>query len=410
MKSRVVQFVASSFKAALAYISRDQKGYYKFGETDDLPNQIVDSVNSSGTARLCVTRIKQFTKGNGLVDATLGETFLNNTQKANDVISDLALQLAYTPAVIGRVIFNNAGESVRFEAIQFPHIRRQDSKFIYNPNFGTKEFKKSENVWLDEFEAIDPVMSDDVKNQILSRRMQTIIEQNKTYGKQWGQIVFSFQKGIGRYYDVYPIPDYYSGIEDIQSDAKISTLEHRNVKKGWRTSVIISTGPIDNSNKDEKGLTDQDYMDQAIMKFTGEDASPVLHLQGETNEQKPTVTTIDIAEILDATDKATDRIGRKVCRLFTVPPVLAGFATQGQLGENQELKNSIDLFRLTVTENQNMITSTMKKIFPDKKWDITQLRLFDFIPSEVLQRLTEEEIREIFGLKPKPNATGEGAV
>ena len=414
MKSHVVEFVNKAFKAALAVITKDAKNYYKFGDNDDLPNQIVDKVNSSGTARQCVTRLKQFVKANGLVDQAFAETYINQSQTVNELISDLALNISYTPAVIGRVVFNNAAEPARFYPIQFQKIRRQGSVFIYNENFGCgSHYKKRDDVWLDEFEPIFPSMGEDERLRILAERKNCISKQNQKYGKQWGQIVYSFTKGIGRYYDVYPIPDYYSGIEDVESDAKISTLEHRNVKKGWRTPVIISTGPIDKVQKDEFGLTDQDYFSQNIQKFTGEDAASVLHLEGETNEQKPTVTTIDVAEILDATDRATDRVGRKVCRLFTVPPVLAGFATAGQLGNNQELKNSIDLFRLTVTDAQQMISSTMKRVFPDKNWELSTLNLFDFLPDKVLDKLTDQEIREIFELKPltpAPHATGEGSV
>lgn len=413
MKSSVIQFVNSTWKAALAVISKDTKGYYKFGENDDLPNRIIDDVNSSGTARQCVTRIQQFTKANGLVDSALGEQPLNNSQTSNDVISDLSLYIGYAPAVIGRVVFANDGTPMKFYPIQFQKVRKQGQILIYNENFGVggaNGFKKSDNIYLEEFEPITPDMTPEVRNSILASRIKCIAEQIKGGKKQWGQIVYTFRKGVGRFYDVYPIPDYYSGIEDIQSDAKISTLEHRNVKKGWRTPVIVSTGPIDNTVKDDAGFTDQDYFDQNVEKFTGEDAASVLHLQGETNEGKPVVTTIDVAEILDATDRATDRVGRKVCRHMTVPPVLAGFATAGQLGENQELKNAIDLFRLTVVENQHMISSTLKKVFPDKNWELTTLKLFDFIPDSVLERLTDAEIREIFGIKPVQNATDQNAV
>lgn len=402
MKSSLRSYAENLWKNALAVITKDRDSYYKFGDDDRLPNQIVEVVNSSGTARLCVTRLKQFTKAHGLVNKDLGKKRINNSQTANDLIGELALNISYFPAVIARVVYANDGTPARLYGVQMQKIRRQGSRFVYNECFGEKEFKKSENIYLNEFEPITESTSDEDRAAIITRRQKTIFDQTKKHGKQYGDILFVFEKGVGKYYDVYPIPDYFSGIEDIKSDAQISTLENRNISKGFRTPVIISTGPIDDVNKDENGLTDQDKFDLNIQQFTGEKAASVLHLQGETNEQKPAVTTINIAEILDQTDKVTDRIGRKVCRLFTVPPVIAGFATAGQLGQNQELKNSMDLFRLTVSNNQGMISSALNMVWPDQDWTISTLQLFDFLPDSVLNRLTDAEVRELFGLKPAP--------
>lgn len=114
-----------------------------------------------------------------------------------------------------------------------------------------------------------------------------------------------------------------------------------------------------------------------MKKFTGEEAAAALYLPGATPEAKPTVTTINIADILDQTDKATDRLGRKVCRHMGVPPILVGFSTAGQLGNAQELKNTMDLFKMTVVESQDLIKEALRIVFPEKNWDLTTLNLWE---------------------------------
>jgi hypothetical protein len=220
-------------------------------------------------------------------------------------------------------------------------------------------------------------------------------------GKQAGQIITLFNKGMGLYYDKFPIPSYYSGIEDIQSDGGISKLENRNIKKGWRANMVISTGKIDNELQDEDGHTDKDYFDAMLNGFTGEDASSILHLEGETPEDKPQITVLNIAEMLDATDKATERLATKVCRLIGVPPVLIGIETPGKLGDNQALVNQMKLFNLTVNRLQRMISGALNVAFPDKDFSIKSLSLFDNIPDWVLQKLTDDEIRTIYELPKK---------
>jgi hypothetical protein len=232
---------------------------------------------------------------------------------------------------------------------------------------GEPQYNRSHNKHVKSF---DP-------KELPQERLKRVSFQIKEYGEQWGDIVYHFKKGVGLYADIYPVPDYYSGIDDIQSDAGISRLEKRNIQKGWRTPVIVSTGPIDKFVKDDNGKTEYDKFSTNMKRFAGEDAAYALHLEGATDAAKPTVTTIDIADILDQTDKATDRIGRKVCRHMGVPPILVGFSTAGKLGDTQELLNTMELFKMTVVECQDLIKEALTIVWPDKNWELSKLTLWE---------------------------------
>jgi hypothetical protein len=352
---------------ALAYIRKERNNDYKFGENDCLPNAIVRTVNDSGTARACVSKLTQFIQGNGLVDQALGQSPANISQSINSAISDLSLIVSYFKCVSFRVIYDNSGEPARIYPVPTQKLRRKGQKqFRFNELMGETGYMRNQDRFL---QAFDP-------KELPAERLKRIAWQIKEYGEQFGDIVYHFKKGVGLYADVYPIPDYYSGIDDIESDAGISRLEKRNIQKGWRTPIIVSTGPIDKLVKDDQGKTEYDKFANNMKRFAGEDAAYALHIEGATDAAKPTVTTIPIAEILDQTDKSTDRVGRKVCRHMGVPPVLVGFATAGQLGNTQELINSMDLFKMTVIEMQDLIKEALTLVFPGKNWEMTKLTLW----------------------------------
>lgn len=352
---------------AIAFITKDNRNYYKFGENDCLPNEIVRKVNDSGTARACITKLSQFTQANGLVDQVIGQSHANSEQTFDSVISDLSLIVAYFKCSSFRVLYNNMGQPAQIYPVTNQYLRRIGrKKFIYNELTGETNRLRSKDRYLSAF---DP-------KELPASRIDRIKNQINKYGEQYGDVVYFFKKGVGLYEDIYPVPDYYSGIDDIESDAGISRLEKRNIQKGWRTPIIVSTGPIDKETQDDKGLTEYDKFAANMKKFAGEDAAYALHLEGSTEQTKPTVTTIPIAEILDQTNNATDRVGKKVCRHMGVPPVLVGFATPGQLGNMQEIDNMMKLFKMTIIESQDLISQSLKLVWPDKNWTISTLEIW----------------------------------
>jgi hypothetical protein len=358
-------WAADKVRDAIAYIRKDHDNYYKFGDTDNLPNEIIEIVNDSGTARACIKRLSQFIAGRGF--SSEGGTQANPQQSFNSVLGDLSNNVSYLEVVNYRVLFDNSGQPERAYSVPAQLLRRQGpNTYRYNPLMGYVGELPKDNVWLQGY---DP-------KEAPASRTKRVSEQINKYGKHWGDIVYHFKKGLGIHNDVYSIPSYYSGINDIESDAGVSKIEKRNIKKGWRTPIIVSTGPIDHFQKDENGKTQFEKFAEVIKSFTGEDAGAVLHLEGATNEAKPVVTTIDVAEILDATDRATERVGRKVCRHMGVPPILVGFETAGQLGNVEELKNTMDLFRLSVVEYQALISDALKIAFPQRNWAILPLELW----------------------------------
>lgn len=396
--------IAHAVQNAVAVILKNQANKrFFYGELDNLPNVIISTVDNSGTATACIGRLEQFIKADGFIAEDLDEVRVNAKQSLAAVLDEVVTNVAYLEGYALRLVFDNAGKVAKIYNLDVKTLRRVRDGFEYNPLNGEPGKSENETLFYPEF---DPERS-------LEDRLRLIREQVERNGKQLGEVLYIFRKGLGRYYDVYPVPRYYASIEDLVSDGKISRLDLRNISQGFRTPVIISTGPIDDQNEDEDGNTAQDYFDASLEEFTGEDASPILHLKGSTEEFKPTVTTINVAEILDQTDRASDRIAKRVARVMEVPEVLVSIAKEGQLGNVQEVKNQMALFALSVYKKQDLIKqgfdiikrfSSINGIDPATDFTLSTLKPFDFVPDAVIANLTAEEQKELFEIELKSSA------
>jgi len=395
------QKVQQAAQNAIAVILKNRaNNKYLYGEFDNLPNVIISAVDNSGTATACVNRLAQFIQADGFIGEGMDNIQANSRQKLTAILGEQAQNVAYFQGYALRLVFNVEGNIAKIFNLDIKTLRRVGKGFEFNPLMGEVGKDETETRIIPEF---DP-------ERDAQERRALIAEQIKRYGEQVGEVLYIFKKGMGRYYDIYPIPPYYSAIEDIISDGKISQLDLRNISQGFRTPVVISTGPIDDQNEDEDGKTAQDYFDEALEGFTGEDASPILHLKGATEEFKPSVTVIDLAEILDQTEKTSERIAKRVARIIGVPDVLIGMETPGKLGNVQELKNQMALFALSLYRMQQMIKEGYDLIKPllalrgmenvqDLDFTISTLKPFDFLPESVINNLTSEEQKQLFELE-----------
>lgn len=371
--------VRSLFNNAIAVIlNTDGRGHYFYGQNDRLPNEIIEYINNSGTATACVEKLDQFTQADGFVSPLLSESKIGD-KKWDELLSDVSMNVSYIQGFALRIWIRNDGKIGKIESVPVQYLRRQGSVWKHNELMGEYGIVEHDTLYLDNF---DPGLPFEV-------RMALVNKQIKKYRKQVGFIYYVFKERLGRLYSKYPVPNFYSSIADIIADGKLSEFELRNISQGWRTAIIVSTGPVDNLNKDENDKTEQDYYDDALSEFVGEDAAPILHLKGKTNEEKPTVTVLNLQDLVDATEKASVRIPERVCRLMTVPPVLIGMSKPGQLGNIQELQNTMKLFQLSVYNRQNMITTALQKLkqdlpveYANEDFVITSLSVFDEVKKE----------------------------
>jgi len=380
-------------------LNKTQKRY-DFGTNNLLPNELLKAIESSVTATACRFRKSEFIEGNGLVDKTVASFQINPTQTADEIIMEVSDVAGIFDGLCLVVKYNALGEPAHIYSMPFELERKnEDGTFYYNEKLAIGQDEKKNRVTYFPYK----------KNEAPSDRLARMKAQIAEYGEQIGDVHYVFGKRAGQ--KEYPIPCAWAGMEEIEADAALGKLDWRNVKKGFRPDVILTTvGELDTTNLDENDLSDADHFDRNLLKFTGENASPILHIEVANKDQVPQVDSFDQEKLLNSTTEAANRIGRRVCRAMQVPDVLiSGFATAGQLGNVKEMVNTIALFQQTIGRVQRLITRAFTDIMPDKDWSIEPLQLINEIPDYVLEVMTSDEKRALGGLEVLEENTSDSA-
>ena len=365
---------------------------WDFGVNNMLPNELLLAIEASVTASSCREIKSTFIKGKGLADKSVASMKINAKQTANSLVNELSDFSGLFRGVALKVIYNVLGEPYRIYALEFECVRATDEGGYYvNKDLQDGTDKKTNRVYMDVFDGHESPTS----------RLRRVKEQIDEYGYQVGDIVYHFEQKAGQ--KIYPKPVAWAAMEEIESDAALGRLDFRNVKKGFRPDAILTTvGQIDSVEEDESGRTEQDYFDKNLEQFSGEDATSLLHIQVDKVEEAPKLETFDSEKLLNSTTAAVDRIGRRVCRGMETPTMLvSGFAQSGQLGNTDEIVNTMKLFSLTALDYQVLISGALEIVMPHFNWSIDPLELIEEIPDWLVSELTSDEKRALKGYDPK---------
>ena len=388
-------------KALLASI-RDNIGlggrYWRWGEQDNFPNIIIDSANDSGTARDCIDKLHTFIIGKGIKDKEFFKRMANNSQTWEELDDEISLQLAYVPAITLRVIYDAGGRPSKFYNLPVQNIRRRhDGQFIYGEELGDPQGFKMFQAWKRE---IIPAFG---THKTPAEIREMIAKQRAEYGRQVGELLYLYTPGVGLNYKYYPVPKWSAGLHDINADAALSLHEESQVANSFKGAIVIETRPLDRHQLDANNETEADRFENMIEQASQPDGGSVIHLEtiGSDGEGSK-ITPLNIQHQMDATEKATDRIAKKVCRLFGVPPILLGIETAGKLGNNQELVNYMKLFNLTLRRKWKLKERMYRALFPNvpaENFETEPLEIFDYVPDELIKRLDLQTLLKMYNIE-----------
>jgi hypothetical protein len=387
MKSRAIKAEVGEIVHIIA-----RKRYF-WGTDDKLPNKLLRAIQDSGTATSCVARLKAFITADGFEDKTSAALMVNPRQTANHLLASIAPSVGIFEGFALRVVYRMDGSIGAVYKIALKMIRPMDNGYWrYNPRMGERDYKIANDILIRPF----------IPGKIVDR-ISLIQQEIKEYGEQVGDLLVHFNPKEVDNGDIVPMPDCYSGLEDIESDAALQRQEKKNIKKGFKANTIIYIpGEIDDQTKDiETGKTDLDDLTENLKEFSKEDGAPIALIQGKYGKDgTPLITPYPVADILNGIDGARMRVPRAVCRHLNVPTPLVGFSDPTILGNSEAMSNALKIFTQTVTDRQRLIIEAFKMLWPEYEWKITKLNIIEFIPTEVLAKLTDNEIRRIAGYEP----------
>lgn len=376
-----------------AYEDKSQN-IYRFGEDNFLPQKFIRYINDSGTAKRCANEVAKYIQADGFA-ATATKALIvgqNKKFKADDLLALTAYDLSYFKGFawnIGRD--PQTGKVISVDHIPFQCVRKTlAGDFLINLTIGSPYYKKSANKYYPAFGGAQ-------------MPLPQLLAQMKEYGK-CGEILYAYESTPDNPH--YPIPDWFAAWEDVRTSSELQKFDLEAVLNGFVPGAILTTvGKVDDVTKDANGKTDKDRQEEALEGFTGNAKTSdglsgrngLLVLNAPTKDEIPSLQTFDAKAIIDASNSKRDAIERSVCRLFGVHPVLIGHSDAAVLGNQQAMANASLQLNLYVNPLQRLIERSLKECFPAVDTAITQFKPINYIPTEVYGKLTDDEIRGLFG-------------
>lgn len=408
----------------------EQKGagavrVYNWGDNNQLPQELLRLAYDSGTAEACLRILAQFIGGEGFANPATGTAMANPEQTFDQLLAEAKHYAALGIGVALALRFDYSGQNPDIYVLEADCLRRErdgSGRFVLNDGLTTGFFKPSRNqLYLPYHPQATP---EDLAADVLAAA-----ESDAGY---WGHLWWSFEQRVGR--KRYPWPHWYAGREDVESDAALPRYDRKQLKNSFMPDAIISlVGPDYDDVPDERwvardGETEADRPYVKSQKRLNAEAA-IRALKGEATDSSVmlnTVQTIQELPQIDWVDKGpnskglTDmrqRIEGAVYRRFGVPPVLDGVAQSGQLGNNQQIVSTIELFGLVVKPARALITGPLAKLQPELDFTVKPLNPVQYLDPLVAAELTPDELRAIEGYPalaggdklpaptPKPMAT-----
>lgn len=155
-------------------------------------------------------------------------------------------------------------------------------------------------------------------------------------------------------------------------------------------------------------MTEMDHYDNICESFTGNSKdnkgetgrNKLMLLFAKTKEEIPIYQSVNTGEVFNAVEQSTPRVAKKVARAFGVPDFLVNLG--GSVGfASNIIADNITLLNNRVKPIQNLISHSLRMVFPDKDFTLTQNNPIKYIEPKLLETLTEDELRALIGYKPK---------
>jgi hypothetical protein len=352
------------------------KDWVYYGHDNQYPNFLIELRDKSPIHSAILERKVSYTMGDGIQNPESFPMFKGNMDyELVKMFSDYFLMNSFAI----NVVWSRDGQSIS-------HAEHVDiSKIRYGkPNaFGKVEEYWYSNDWNDTRKAYNKPVSFPAYNP--ERRI--------------GSQLFVW-RGYSQGTNIYPKPEYISGIGWIVLDYTLQNFHVNNAQNSFSPSMsVILSGPVP-ENQEER-----DYIWREIKKqYGGSRGAGEIFLVfapdgSESVKLEPISNNDNDERYLALAEMTRDMI---LTSQQVVSPMLFGVKTSGQLGGRAELLDAYELFlNTTIKPVQLMFSSIFEELFG------SELEFRDSAPvayrfgDNILQAiLTQDEMREIVGYDP----------
>lgn len=309
------------------------KEWILFGENNIFPDHLLNLYNKSSVHGAIVNNKVKYIVGKG-IDAT--DPKLQKVNRYGESINKVLEKFAKDIEIFGggylQVIYDHVGKIKELIHTPFHTIRKgKGGGWWYCKHWDWRDYKKIDPVFIEDFDLTKPT----------------------------GVQLFSY-KEYRPGSEEYPLPGYFSSLNDIETDTEISIYNLSVIKNGQFSGKLIS---FFNGEPDEekKKKLEKKWND----KFNGAgNAGKTMLAFNEGSAKEPAVTdlsTTDLDKLFDQLSKTTQAkifAGHEV-----TSPILFGIQEPGKLGGRNEMQDSYEIFKNTYANSKQQQLEEVLGVF-----------------------------------------------
>ena len=375
------------------------KEYIYFGEDNNYPDYLIELYLRCAKHNAIINGKTNYIYGGGLVTddktSTVNQKAITQKfiSKLKPFINDMIKDFELFNSIAIEIIYDKLGNEIAdFAYMPISKIRTNADESVY---FYSNDWKQSKQT----------------EEKTGFKELAPFDYENKVKGSQL--FVFKLKSpknGVDK--NVYGIPNYIGATSAIETDIEISNFHLNNIKSGFSMGQIISFNNGVPPTEEAKKQIER----QIKQKATGTDKAGGLVITfNASQDNAPTIQSFSPNDL----DKQFIEIGKRVDQeIFTshniVSPVLFGVATEGALGQRNEMLDAYELFQSTyISIRQGILENIINQfssffgianyIYFKKSTPIKSL-LPDSIIQKVYDAYPVEQIIDMMGLPQIDNS------
>ena len=330
MENDYKNIVSVKFARALQpkFEERKGKGYIEFGADNNYPDYLMSLYNESPKHGAIVKGKANYIFGKGFENIpkpanSVGETW-------NHVVKKCILDDELYGGYYLQVVYNLLGQIVDVFHLEFHKVRVNKEQNEFQVKNDWQDTKEKER----KYPAFN--ISQPAPTQVL------------------------FVKQYNPKSNVYPLPNYFQGLNYIESDVQVSRHILGNAKDGFVATTLISL------NGGEPQEEQKEAVERGLKKkFTGSEGDRVVIMFNKSKDNEATINPLS-STMLTKEDftNVNNLIQQEIFACHQVTsPMLFGIKTEGQLGGRSELVDAYEIFNNTyVNERQQQHEETFTKL------------------------------------------------
>jgi DNA-binding MarR family transcriptional regulator len=362
------------------FAEKKNQDWITYGDDNKYPYHLLNLLNTSAKHNAIVNGKANFIVGSGLQWEDeqyqyLAEKDINRAgESINDILAKIALDLEVFGGCYLEVIYNTFNEPVSLYHIDYAKVRSNvdNSEFYISEQWETKG-KPDDIITIKAYDG------------------------ENTEGKK-----IIYIKEYRPNVNTYTLPSYQGALNYIELDVAVSEFHLNAIHNGLMPSKMISF------NNGTPSVEEQRTIERQLKeKFAGEKNAGKFIINFNNDPSKaPTVLDLSASDL----DKQFDLLNRTIQQeIFSghrvTSPLLFGIATEGALGNRNEIREAYQIFQNTyINGKQIFIERWLKYILAPFGYNTdfaikqTEPLAFEFSEQVLAQAMTRDEIREKLGL------------